>query len=508
MSNHSFSKASGMAHYSPANGFLQSCISYPDRKALVVDNISYSYKELLSHVYPIYLQLCGEKKHERIAVWCDGGLFPYAAILAVSLYGACYVPLNAKFPAERNHAYFNQSRAGLLLSNKTISIKEPDPSRTLVFNQNTTAVSFDQPLIPQVDQQLAYILFTSGSTGDPKGVPVSKKNLQAFFGYFAETYDFNSSDGFLQPYEFTFDVSVFSMFMPWQYGACCYDVPKTGIRYLDIVSTMQKYPVTVASMVPGVLKFIEKYIGELSFPALRYSFFSGDSLLHSLAVKWKKAIPNGAIHNFYGPTETTIVCTRYVWDEKKSGEEAVHDTVPLGIPFKGMDICIVDENNVPVPEGEKGELCFSGSQVIEHYLSSANTAAFFDLAGKNWYKTGDIASVNKKGNLVFYGRNDSQVKINGYRVELAEIEQKIKQLGGDDCAVLCLKDKSGMNYTVAVVAGTGINLGELRNDLGKSLPEYMVPKRFILIENLPVNLNGKTDRKQLLNWLNEHQHTT
>jgi D-alanine--poly(phosphoribitol) ligase subunit 1 len=258
--------------YSPASGFLASCKRYPDNPALVVNDVSYSYSMLSARVQHIYEKLSVSKRAERIAIWCDDGVFPYSAILAVSLYGACYVPLNSKFPYEHNLSCLKLSGAQLLLSNKPLPEFEEAGITLIQCNEEISSSSVFSPE-PIVRQSLCYILFTSGSTGSPKGVPINRFNLRAFFRYFNDEYDFNASDGFLQPYEFTFDVSVFSMFMPWQYGACCYDVDKKGIRYLAIIDKMQKYPVTVASMVPGTLKFMEKYMAELNLPKLRYSFF-------------------------------------------------------------------------------------------------------------------------------------------------------------------------------------------------------------------------------------------
>jgi len=228
---------------------------------------------------------------------------------------------------------------------------------------------------------------------------------------------------------------------------------------------------------------------------LRYSFFSGDALNHELAVKWKKTMLKGRIHNFYGPTETTVVCTHYLWTESQSEKESVNDVVPLGKPFAGMDVLIVDPTNQPT---EKGELCFSGTQVITAYLNNSNEDQFFSYQDKRYYKTGDIASYNINGNLVFYGRTDNQVKINGYRIELTEIESAIEKITKKKCVVLSINDKQ-TNKLIAFIEAKDLNADILKSSLTSVLPDYMIPQQFIASESFPLNTNGKIDKNKLLN---------
>jgi D-alanine--poly(phosphoribitol) ligase subunit 1 len=472
-------------------------LKYPGNYALYIDQRYYTYKVFFNIVHAIYNKIPGGKLYNRIGIWCNDDVYSYAAILAVNLYGAAYVPLNKKYPSARNQRIILESKPDLIMSSY---ITEEITSLSAELPLMLTADAVDltasmNSLKRKPEQDICYILFTSGSTGEPKGVPVTNSNVNAFFDHFLKNYDFQPEDRFLQTYELTFDVSVFSVFMPLLAGACCYILPDEGIRPVKIVECLQKYKITVLSMVPGVLKYLDSYLDEIKLPDLRYSFFSGDALYHHLAVRWSHCMPNGKVHNFYGPTETTIVCTSYVFEEKRSGMESVNGIVPVGKPFEGMEFIITDEKH---KKTEKGELCFTGTQVIPAYLNNANEEKFFMHDSKRYYSTGDIVSLNEHGNLVFHGRSDSQVKINGYRVELMEVEKALRNVSGLNCLILCVEE-AGINRLYAFLETGSTDEQLLKQKLADSLPYYMIPHRLISVERFPLNTNGKTDRKALIN---------
>lgn len=488
------------------SGFLRTVLSCPDNEALFVNNKYYSYQSLWKMVLAIHGQISPEKKYQRIGIYCSDDVMTYAAILAVNLYGAAYVPLNSKYPVSKNKNCVEKCELKLIITSvDTAEVRELEGDAALLLIDNINKIpnlsqylsgQHDVATYQKVNQPIAYILFTSGSTGEPKGVPVSNSNVNHLLNFYLKNYDLNEKDKFLQVYELTFDVSVFSFFMPLLVGACCYVLPSEGIKFMKTIEYFQKYKITVVSMVPTVLRYIEKYLHEITLPHLRYSFFSGDALYHALAVKWARSIPNGVIHNFYGPTETTIVCTRYVFDEQQSAKESVNGIVPLGIAFEGMESLIVDEDNTPV---EKGELCFSGTQVITVYLNNTNEDCFFVHDHKRFYKTGDIVSKNAFGNFVFHGRTDTQVKINGYRIELAEIENAVSDIVNANCVAMYKAGANGINQVFVFIETKEMNEIQLVETLRTILPDHMIPHRFITIEKFVLNMNGKVDKQYLMN---------
>ncbi|PIP53884.1 MAG: hypothetical protein COX07_08345 [Bacteroidetes bacterium CG23_combo_of_CG06-09_8_20_14_all_32_9] len=488
-----------------AQKVVNTAFQFPENNALYINDTFYSYKQLLEIVNVVYLQIPNNKDYSRIGIYCNDDVYSYASIVAVNLYGAAYVPLNKRFPLSRNKWIIKECALKLIVTSVMDENIEAISDGVDIINVEHSDLIFDEEAFKikinkircsnRNNNSVCYILFTSGSTGVPKGVPVSNENVNSFFNYFFKHYEFNKTDKFLQVYELTFDVSVFSFFMPLMVGACCYILPDDGIKHIKIIESLQKHNITVVSMVPTVLRYIEKYLDEITLPDLRYSFFSGDALYHKLVTKWSKSLPNAKIHNFYGPTETTIVCTRYIFNEFTSAKESVNGIVPLGKVFEGMEALIVDENNKPA---EKGELCFAGLQVILSYLNNADAHKFFNYKNKCFYKTGDIVSVNKFGNLVFYGRTDNQVKINGYRVELVEIENAIYTITNVNCVVVCKEDENKINQLFAFIEKNQIDENSLKEKLYSVLPVYMIPQRFVAVKKFVLNANGKVDRKKLI----------
>lgn len=494
---------SDLRRYDPFFSFSESLAAYPDRNALFIQNKHYKYAELANIVHFIYTLIPLAKRYERIGVYCNDDVYTYAGILAINLHGAAYVPLNNKNPAGRNKKIIEACKLELILSSSQENDLETQvPVISTLPAQNRTWQKISERQLGEIcsiarneyaPEQTAYILFTSGSTGEPKGVPVSIGSVNAFFKWFRENYDLNEEDKFLQVYELSFDVSVFSFFMPLMCGACCYVLPQEGIKPMKIVDEIRKHEITVCSMVPSVLEYLEKYMEEISLPSLRYSFFSGDALYHKPAAKWTHCIPNGVIHNFYGPTETTIVCSRYVFDEQRSEKESENGIVPLGKLFRGMEFMRLDENKAP---SEKGELCLCGTQVIRNYLNNEDEDKFINIGAKRFYRTGDIVSVNANGDLLFYGRTDNQVKINGYRVELAEVEAAVSRITGHrSIGVFVRKEQRLYVFMDTETADTKSILKKLSG----ILPFHMIPYKLIPVREWPMNMNGKVDRPKLLN---------
>lgn len=478
--------------------FLRSVARYPENIALWVDEKAYTYTELWKQVYSIYKELATDVEHERIGIYCNDDIFTYASILAVNIYGAAYVPLNNKYPPQRNKKIAELTGLKLILASRknddVIVIAEDAQVITAgeikeesVFNLSHNISSFKI-----VHQPYAYVLFTSGSTGEPKGVEITNENVNHCFDFFFKNYDLTETDRFLQASELTFDFSVFSFFMPLNIGAACYVLSGDRVRFVKIVQMLQKHKITVLSMVPSILRFLENYMEEITLPCLRFCFLSGDALYRDLALKWSKSLSNGEIHNFYGTTETAIVCTRYIFNPE---HDLQTDLVPLGKPFEGIDMIIVDDNNNLCV---KGDLAIAGPQVIAGYLGVEKDSKFITLNDKLYYKPGDIVSRNKNGDLVYHGRADNQVKIKGYRVELGEIETAINKIINKKCIVIAFKDERQMTQLKAFIETEEVNEKALAERLLKELPEHMVPQRIEAVRKFSLSINGKIDKSELV----------
>lgn len=474
--------------------FIRNCDIFPENKALFTDNRYYSYTELRKIVDAIYRCLPTDKIYNTIGIVCNDDVYTYASILAINLYGAAYVPINTKLPVAKNKRFIQLCNIDIILSSKETNKNDHLFKGINVIDvSNVKAQSAIHTSYRKSYNDIVYVLFTSGTTGEPKGAPITNNNLNHFFSYFINHFQISSDDRFLQASELTFDFSVFAFFMPLLLGACCYVVPDNEIKYLKVLDLLAKHEITVFSFVPTILKFSEKYLHEIKLPKLRYSFFSGDVLYYDIANKWSDVAPNSEIYNCYGTTETTIVNTKYLFDKVESKNESVNGIVPLGKPFSTLDVIIVDENNNIC---DKGEMCFSGEQVVGGYLGE-DSDKFFTYNNRRYYKPGDIGYFNSQGNLIFLGRKDAQIKINGYRIELGEIEHVIEVVTQNKCVVVCKKDEKQMNYLVAYIEAEAINEKELITKLSAKLPNYMIPKKYLKVNRFDLTINGKIDKSKL-----------
>jgi len=498
-----------------AHNFEKIAIAQPDLLALYYHGKTYTYGQLLDLVRKIQSSIEENipGKGNVIAIADELNDFTYAGLLAISLSENVILPFKPDMAPDRIEYIFEKTTPSYVLYSKEQENLINDQFPFLGQYQQMVMDHEQMLHIPTTSvvtysdfyKDMAYILFTSGSTGKPKGVPVSKKNVHDFLDYYFDKngYHFTSDDRFLQVFDFTFDVSYFSMFVPLSLGASCYALNnKPGrMKFLEIIQMLQDHKITVVSMVPTILLFLKKYLHKVTLPDLKYSFFIGDILYHDATAIWNKSVPNGVIHNFYGPTEVTIKCTRYIWDEQQCASEGLNNIVPIGTVFPGIDYLIINEDGTIVNKGEQGELCFYGKQVIDGYVGGEHEKMFIDLEingqKTRCYKTGDLVSENNLGNMLFHGRKDFQCKINGYRIEIPEIEKVVTDIVKSPVAIIAKKNAEGLNFLVGFIEGDSMPEEQLKAEMLKFLPDYMIPTKILNIDKIPLNGNQKVDRKEL-----------
>lgn len=517
------------------SGFMDSLRRDPDHIALQIGDDTWTYAQLweLASGLGAALRQCSESSARVVAILADRSVTAYAGILGILATGHGYVPLNPKFPIERTLAMLKASGCGTVIASeeceKTLESliplldvpitwilageqwqllpHESNPLQRMISAEEVSArLEVAEPLT--VGDATAYLLFTSGSTGSPKGVAVSQSNVCSYLEYVDQRYQFNPQDRFSQNFDLTFDLSVHDLFACWDAGAtlCC-----SPEQTLVPVTTIDDYNLTVWFSVPSVGIFASK-LGLLrpgAFPTLRLSLFCGEALSATLAENWQRAAPSSIVENLYGPTETTIAITHYRWMRDRSFEECANGIVPIGWMFENQQSCIVDEDLHPLPAGKTGELCLAGSQVTGGYLNSPDrTAAQFvrihSLSDQIWYRTGDLARQDERGCLYYLGRTDQQVKVNGYRVELQEIDLVLREAAGIELAVAVPWPVSNATASgiVAVLCGANPSIDAQVFELcAQRLPRYMVPSAVYHFDQLPLNANGKLDRRQIAEQL-------
>lgn len=478
----------------------ESMAIHSEREALVIEDRVYTYAEL-RNVTASVLDVISRYAGDVVAVMAENTVYAYASLLASLFSGKTYVVLLPSYPDERKKSILEKSGACLLLHSGISDTGFAEECGVPVADISGGSMDTEIEVVPS--DRNAYIIFTSGSTGEPKGVPVSRENLDAFyFAYGSLGWDLDKRDRMLQMFELSFDVSVVSFLYPLSLGASVYTVPSEGMKYFRVLDLMERYSLTFAAIAPSVLRLSRAYFGEMHFPSLRYLVVTAEASEDSLLQEFRQCIPNAEIVNLYGPSEATIYCTAY----KVPAHDCRHcnGIVSIGYPFVCVDVIVVGDDGLPVPDGDVGELLLSGPQVMKGYLDAGNDkgAFFTDAGGKRYYRTGDLCRREADGLLLYCGRKDSQVKINGFRVELGEIEHKAREFFGNGCHVAVIPFyRDGICELHLAVEGKDRDCSGLGSHLSSTLPPYMLPKGIHCLDSFPLNANGKTDRKKIAGWI-------
>lgn len=478
-----------------------------------------SYADLLDRAGRIAAALDGlgwARPGERVAILADRTPTAYVGVLAALLAGAAYVPLNPRFPPARNRNILASSGARTLICDERnratlgVLFEGLKQAPALILPESSQPARLGTPQLTGADLargdapaslpcerasgELAYVFFTSGSTGAPKGVPISHTNVFAYLEGIGTWCEFGPEDRVLQLVDLTFDLSVHDMFLSWLAGACLYSVPENAV----LLSTrlIEEHEATALLAVPSMAALI-KQAGLLdpgSMPSIRYSFFCGEALTGTVAEAWATAAPNSQIINIYGPTEATVAFSAYRY---RPGQTEPPKIIPLGEPFSGQHMALFDALGARSAE-EIGEICLAGSQVTEGYWRAPelNEARFFQAEGRRWYRTGDLGRYEPGEGFHYAGRADHQVKLRGYRVELHEIEGVVRQVTGSDLvAVLPWPVMAEGNATgcIAFVLNSREPEDTVIARCAEVLPDYMLPGRILSVTDIPFNSNGKVD---------------
>jgi amino acid adenylation domain-containing protein len=512
-------------------GFVRSCEQFPHRAAISVAGHDVSYVQLSDRAKSLAATLQRELRKAVVpltAVFAHRSENAYVGVLGALMAGHGYVPLNRTFPVDRTRLILDRSMCRSLIvdagsepqldrllseTDKKLVLLCPDnldvgelsmkfPGHRILGMNDLAAADEWEPPEKSVNS-IAYLLFTSGSTGQPKGVMVSHANLTHYVDYITRRYGYSSNDRLSQTFDLTFDLSAHDMFVAWEKGACvCCPTQKEIIKPGAFIN---KARLTAWFSVPSTAIFMRK-LGELKpglYPHLRLSLFCGEALPVDVVSEWSTAAPNSIIENIYGPTELTIGCTAYRWDNQTSPDDCEHGIVPIGEPFEDMDAVIVDEDLREVAAGCEGELLMTGPQLSHGYWcdDEKTRRAFVSVTGRTgtYYRTGD--RVRRRGPdkpLIYLGRLDHQVKVLGHRVELGEVEAVVRNLCGVAAVVaLAWPNSSNADGIELFLETEKFDTESLMKQLKTKLPNYMVPRRIRTLPRLPLNPNGKYDRKAL-----------
>jgi amino acid adenylation domain-containing protein len=497
--------------------FLSHVGKSPTHIAVEIGENKISYADINIHANQLanYINSLSLPKSQTIAISIKRSPELIIAILAIYKAGHHYLPIDAEVPEARARYMLSDSAAALCIVDdstqelfKTIDIKIHNISSFYKFD----FLQYDSACvdIEPEDNDLAYIMYTSGSTGTPKGVMITHKGLNNYLAFCKKEYPLVGNGASILHSSIGFDATITTMLAPIYAGGYIHALPETDIEEL---ARLLEPPVDygVIKITPSHMAAIQEMQNFSSLKANVGAFVIGGEVLDSESVfKWKAVFPKARFINEYGPTETVVGCTIYDVKDKIIGP------IPIGKPIDNMEVLILDSRLKPVPVGCIGEIYIGGEGLALGYRNLLNQTMERFIAHPlvqnieaKLYKAGDLAYYLPDGNMVCIGRADSQVKINGYRIELDEIEKVIAAFEeGCSARVITHKAMAGRETLIAFITRQ-LNKNEcplerLHQHIAARLPSYMQPTKIILVEYFPTTVNGKLDTEALFSIYEEH----
>ncbi len=504
-------------------------IDRPDAIAVHDEYESVTYQELSirSHQIAALLLNHGVQAGDRIAICVPKGWHAIAAMLASAKVGAPYVPLDPDSPAARIQLILEACQPAVVIAHpsavNTVSAAvtaNPDALvGTLASAQDTTwpvDPAFTEADLPDSDgiaplpmpnidsDDLAHVLFTSGSTGIPKGVQITHQNVISYIDWVVEHFGYTSDDQLSGHSPLHFDLSTMDIFATFAAGATLHPVPAgLNINPVNLAEWIRERNLTQWFSVPTALNHLLRLgsLAESEFPSLRRLLWCGEVLPTPTLIGLMDALPGVEFTNLYGPTEATIASSWYQVPEVPADPAA---SIPIGVPCAGENLLVLRKDGQPTDDEEIGDLYIEGVGLSPGYWQDEDkTAAVFRtdlLPGRRVYYTGDLAWRRSDGQVVFAGRADSQIKSRGHRIELGEIEAALETLdavGSSAIVAIEVDHLTGSAICAAFTADAPMKPALLAKELAELVPRYMLPHRWLQLDELPTNVNGKVDRPAL-----------
>ncbi|HFD10861.1 MAG TPA: phenylalanine racemase [Crenotrichaceae bacterium] len=468
-------------------GIEHQCITNPFAIAIRENQRAINYQQLSLKIGAVVqlLQRAGIPSGSRIGLAMDRGLDTVCVLLGVLSAGCCYVPLDIKSPAKRRQFIVNDAGVAAVIGCGEC----PHEYQNFGWLDYNSVSDHELDVSIHQADQLATILYTSGSTGSPKGVALSHRAIHAFSHWAQQLVNLRNTDCIASLTPLFFDLSTFDIFASLSTGACIDFVPaQLTMAPSQLSAWLSQHRISGFYTVPSVLGFLalKGNLEKTPLQDLRFVLFAGEVFPTRLLKTLINYLPNTEFYNFYGPTETNV-CVYWRVEPDTLLEQT---PIPIGHPACGNQLKIAENT---------GELLVKGPTVMSGYWSKKTLHAV--LADQQWYATGDQVSINEKGEYCYHGRLDRMLKCSGYRVEPAEIEHVLLSLPEvTNCAVIGVSDETaGQRPAAAVVLQPETTIQALRRKLSQQLPHYMIPSRWKILPALPLLKNGKTDYLSISN---------
>ena len=485
----------------------QSEVNYPLKTAVVDEKGSDTYSQLADKARRVgtFLLEKGLQPNDVVVVILGKERAALSAFWGVTYAGGIYSPMDCHAPVNRLQLIMDVLRPAFVLAdeeNREKAMELTSPDRLLLLEEAWKAQpdrnALDAVQRLRIDTDPLYIICTSGSTGVPKGVVISHRAVIDFTEESSQVMEFSCEESFANQAPFYFDASVPDLYCTIRNGATLHIIPEGWFSFpIKVLEYIKEHGVNAIFWVPSALIVTAnlRALREVDVTCLRKIMFCGEVMPVKQYNMWKKYVPDAVYVNYYGPSETTYASTYYMIDREFENDQAL----PIGRAAINTGVLILNEEDKPCGQGEIGELCIRGSGVaLGYYNNPEKTKEAFvqnplsPFYRDIMYRTGDLVKENERGEIEYVGRKDFQIKHMGFRIELGEIEAAAMSVGGINRACCIYHEKRQM--IILLYEGSAA-IEAVKDGMKKRLPDYMIPAGTIKLDAMPMNANGKIDRR-------------